>query len=118
MKRSGEPIFWALFGAGGMLAALVGPVLIFVTGIAVPLGFLLPQRTMSYGAMLAFTRNPVGKAAVLAVISLFLFHGCHRMVHSLHDLGFRTGPTARIAFYGFAILGTVIAALLLLRIGL
>jgi len=118
MKRSDEPIFWALFGAGGMLAALVGPVLIFVTGIAVPLGFLLPQRTMSYGAMLAFTRNPVGKAAVLAVISLFLFHGCHRMVHSLHVLGFRTGPTARIAFYGFAILGTVIAALLLLRIGL
>ena len=117
MKRSNEPIFWALFGAGGMLSALLGPVLIFVTGLAVPLGFLLPHRTMSYSAMMAFTRNPIGKVAALAVISLSLFHGCHRMVHSLHDLGIRTGRTAQIWFYGFAVSGTVITCLLLLHIG-
>jgi len=117
MKRSNEPIFWALFGAGGMVSALLGPVLIFVTGLAVPLGFVLPRRTMDYGAMLDFARNPIGKLAILAVISLFLFHGCHRMVHSLHDLGIRTGQTAQILFYGFAITGTVIAAVILLRIG-
>ena len=32
-----RPIFWSLFGAGGMLSALTGPVLVFITGIAVPL---------------------------------------------------------------------------------
>ena len=34
MKRSNAPIFWLLFGAGGMLSALLGSMLIFITGIA------------------------------------------------------------------------------------
>jgi len=37
IKRSNKPIFRALFGAGGMLCALFGPVLVFIAGIAVPL---------------------------------------------------------------------------------
>src|SRR5213076_842866 len=43
MKRSNKPIFWSLFGAGGMLSALIGPMLIFITGIAVPTG-LMPRE--------------------------------------------------------------------------
>jgi fumarate reductase subunit D len=34
MKRSIAPIFWLLFGAGGMLAALTGPALVLITGLA------------------------------------------------------------------------------------
>jgi fumarate reductase subunit D len=117
MKASNEPVFWALFGAGGMLAALVGPVLVFLTGLAVPLGFMLPRHAMDYATVLGFARNPFGKIALLAVISLFLFHGCHRMLHSLHDLGWRTGSGARIAFYGSAMLATVATAALLLQLG-
>ena len=41
MKRSNAPIFWLLFGAGGMLSALFGTALVFITGIAVPLGWPL-----------------------------------------------------------------------------
>ncbi len=117
MKPSNEPVFWALFGAGGMLAALIGPVLIFITGIAAPLGLLLPHDTMSYPRVLALTRNPFGKLLVFAAISLFLFHGCHRMFHSLHDLGVPAGDTARWLFYGGATLATVAAAGMLLWIG-
>jgi fumarate reductase subunit D len=117
MKRSREPVFWALFGAGGMLSALVGPVLIFITGIAVPTGFLLSKQTMDYSNVLALTRAPIGKVAVLVVISLFLFHGCHRIVHSLHDIGLPAGAGTRHLFYGAAILGTLITAALLLVIG-
>lgn len=116
MKRSTEPLFWALFGAGGMLSALVGPVLIFITGIAVPLGWL-PAGAMSHGAMLAMVRHPLGKLAVLAVISLFLFHACHRLLHSLHDLGWHTGTTARVLFYGGAFAATALAGGLLWVIG-
>jgi fumarate reductase subunit D len=117
MKRSNEPIFWSLFGGGGMLSALVGPVLILVTGILVPLGLLLPKDTMSYARMLALSQNPIGKLAVLVVISLFMYHGCHRMLHSLHDLGIHTGTGAKVAFYGAATLATLVAAGLLLAIG-
>lgn len=117
MKRSNEPVFWALFGAGGMLSALLAPVLIFITGIAVPLGWLLPGDTMSYERLLAFVGHPLGRIGLLVLISLFLFHGCHRILHSLHDLGVHTGRSAAVLFYGAAMLGTAVTAALLLAIG-
>lgn len=117
MKRSNKPIFWSLFGAGGMLSALVGPALVVITGIAVPLGFLMPRDTMNYERMLAFAQNGYGKAAVLAVIALFLFHGCHRMYHCLHDFGVHVGPGLKALFHGFAIAGAVATAYLLAVIG-
>ena len=83
MKRSREPVFWTLFGAGGMLSALVGPVLIFTTGIAIPIGFLLPQQTMDYTNMLALMRMPVGKVAALTVISS---SATHVAVHPTLDI--------------------------------
>lgn len=117
MKRSNKPIFWSLFGAGGMLSALVGPVLMFVTGIAVPLGFLLPWETMSYERMLAFVQGGFGKLAVLAVISLFLFHGLHRMYHVLHDVGIHVSASLKALFHGLAIVGTIGCIYLLAVVG-
>ena len=52
MKRSHEPVFWALFGAGGMLSALLGPALVLVTGLALPLGWL-PAEALSPARVLA-----------------------------------------------------------------
>ena len=37
MAKSNEPIWWSLFSAGGVVAALLVPVRIFLTGIAWPL---------------------------------------------------------------------------------
>jgi fumarate reductase subunit D len=74
MKRSHEPVFWLLFGAGGMLSALLGPVLVFIVGIAVPLGLLLPADTLRYDRVLWLVQHPLGKFALLTVIALFLFH--------------------------------------------
>ena len=117
IKRSNKPVFWSLFGAGGMLSALIGPMLIFISGIAVPLGFLLPADTMRYERMLALLQNPFGKLAVLAVVSLFLFHGCHRSFHCLHDFGIHVGAGLKAAFHGFAIASSLVAIYLLLAIG-
>jgi len=117
MKRANDPIFWALFGAGGMFSALFGPVLIFITGIAVPFGFILPKSAMSYANVLAFAQNPIGKLFLLAVISLFLFHGAHRLLHSLHDFGIHGGTGEKVGFYGIPIVCTILAVLLLLVIG-
>lgn len=108
MKRSNKPIFWSLFGAGGMLSALIGPALIFVTGIALPLGWV----PLAYERAHAIALHPAGKVAIVAVIGLFLFHGLHRMYHSLHDFGVHVGPGRKALFHGFAFAGTVAAAYL------
>jgi fumarate reductase subunit D len=116
MKRSNEPVIWLLFGAGGMLSALVAPVLVLITGLLVPLG-LLSRDVMSYQRVLAFAQNPLGKLVLLAVISLFLFHGVHRFVTTLNDYGLRGGHATMALFVGVAALLTVVTAGLLLGIG-
>ena len=42
MKRSNAPIFWLLFGAGGMLSALLGTALVLITGLLVA-GLISPR---------------------------------------------------------------------------
>ncbi len=116
MKRSNKPIFWSLFGAGGMLSALIGPMLVFITGIAVPLG-ILNKGTMSYERILAFAHSGFGKLALFVVITLFLFHGCHRMYHCLHDFGIHVGAGLKALFHGFAAAGALASLYLLVLIG-
>ena len=117
MKRSNAPIFWSLFGAGGMLSALIGPMLVFITGIAVPLGIVVRPDLMAYSRMLAFAQSWSGKAFAFAVVALFLWHAAHRIFHSLHDIGIHAGVGAKLVCYGLALLGTVVAASALLAIG-
>jgi fumarate reductase subunit D len=115
--RSNKPIFWSLFGAGGMLAALVGPVLVLMTGILIPTGLVLSRDVMSYDRVLGLARSGFGKAALFVVVALFLFHGCHRMYHCLHDLGIHMTPGRKAAFHGFAAAGSALCAALLLAVG-
>jgi fumarate reductase subunit D len=117
MKRSNEPILWALFGAGGVLSALLAPILIFITGIITPVGLWMPHEALDYPRVLAFSQHWIGKLLVLAVISLFLFHAAHRIYHGLHDIGVHGGAGAMAATYGGALLATAAAAYLLLTIG-
>ncbi len=117
MKRSNQPVFWVLFGAGGMLSALFGPALVFITGIAVPLGVLLPQGFMSYARMLSLAQHWAGKAFLLGVIALFTWHAAHRIFHSLHDLGIHTGVAARSLCYGGAGVVTLLAVWSLSALG-
>ena len=117
MKRSNDPIFWALFGAGGMLAALVGAALVFVTGIGVPLGILVSQDLMRYQPMLGFAHHWLGKVIVFAVIVLFLWHAALRIFHMLHDFGVHAGTAAKLACFGLPLLCTIAAAYWLLALG-
>jgi len=116
-KRSNAPIFWGLFGAGGMLAALFGPMLVIITGLLVPMGLLLPADTMSYPKMLAFAQNFIGKGFIFAIIALFVWHAMHRIYHSLHEIGIHAGLFAKLVCYGIALIVTLITAVLLLGLG-
>ena len=117
MKRSNAPIFWGLFGAGGMLSALLGPMLVFITGIAVPLGLLLPRDLMNYPRTLTFAQHWLGKSFVFIVITLFIWHAAHRIFHSLHDVGIHNGTLAKLVCYGSALIVTLLALWSLLAIG-
>jgi fumarate reductase subunit D len=116
MTRSNEPVFWSLFGAGGVVVAFILPVLILITGIAVPLGILSPE-VMNYERVHAFASCWIGKLFILTVISLPLWHAAHRIFLSLHDLGINWGRTFfKWLFYGLAFLGTLIPLIMLIRI--
>lgn len=115
LRKSHEPVFWALFGAGGMLAALVAPALILLTGILIPLGLIAPAA-LDYRQALALVRHPLGGFATFTIITLFLWHGAHRIVHGAHDLGCPARGLARWLGYGAAALGSFAAAVLLIAL--
>jgi fumarate reductase subunit D len=117
MKRSNAPVFWLMFGAGGMLSALFGTALVFITGIAGPLDWALGTDVLSYPRVLAFSHNWLAKGFLFALIALFAWHAVHRLYHSLHDLGMPTGTLAKLACYGTALAITVVAAAALLSTG-
>jgi fumarate reductase subunit D len=116
-KRSNAPFFWLLFGAGGMLSALLGSPLVIITGLATPLGLGLQGDFMAYPRMLAFAQNFIGKGFVFVVIALFAWHAAHRIFHSLHDVGIPHGTPSKLVCYGSALVMTLVAAYSLLRIG-
>ena len=117
MKRSHAPIFWLLFGAGGMLSALVGTVLVAITGLAAPLALGLPEGWMGYPRMLAFAQHWAGKGFLFVVVGLFAWHAVHRIFHSLHDVHIPTGMAAKLACYGSAAVITLVCAGALWSIG-
>lgn len=110
MKRSKSPIFWALFGAGGMLCALVGTGLVWITGIAAPLGLGLSTELLSYPQALALGRSLIGGVGLFLVVSLFAWHAAHRLLCTVHDFGIHKGWVAKTLAYGCAAVITWVAA--------
>jgi len=66
MARSNKPILWLPFAAGGLVAALIIPVLILITGVLMPLGIL----PLPYEKMAAFVHNPLGKLILFGTVAL------------------------------------------------
>lgn len=117
LKRSNKPIFWSLFGGGGMWSSLVGPALILVTGLLVPLGIGFGPDAMGYAQMQGLLQSPLLRLLLVVTIGLFLFHGFHRLYHTLHDLGLHITPAIKALCHGLAALGTVVAIVLVVGIG-
>ena len=115
MAKSNEPIWWSLFSAGGVVAALLVPVLIFITGIAYPLG-LLPGDALQFAKMQALLSHPLTRVFCFVLLSLPLFHWAHRFRFTLVDVGLKSIHTlVAVLCYGAAIAGTIAAAVILWR---
>ena len=101
-----------MFSGGGVAAALVLPVLLFLFGLALPLGWI---SAPDHAHVLAVLRNPLTRLALLVVSALALVHGAHRFRYTLHDglqLQRYDGLIAATC-YGGALVGTAVAAYLL-----
>ncbi len=82
MKRTSEPFWWTLFGAGGTVSAFVVPGLLFLTGLAFPLGWI---DAPSYEHISTLVHAPIARVILLAVIALSMFHWAHRFRFTLYD---------------------------------
>src|SRR5262245_11351857 len=114
-KRSNEPFLWSLFSAGGMMAALMVPVLLFIFGLAIPLGWI---GAPSYRGLLELARHPLSRLLLFAISSLSLFHGAHRFRFTLYD-GLQIkhlNELIAIFCYGGAVVGTALAGVILWKI--
>ena len=113
MAKSNEPIWWSLFSAGGVVAALLIPIHILLLGLAGPLG-LLPAGALTYEKMAGLVSHPIVRLYCFVLISLPLFHWAHRFRFTLFDLGIRgIDMLLAVVCYGTAIAGTLMAARLL-----
>lgn len=97
-RRSDEPFAWMPFAAGGMVAALVTPILIVSTGVLLPLGIL----DLSYDHIHALASGWIGKLAITAIIFLTAWHAAHRIQATAHDLGWGGGMGLKRICYGTA----------------
>ena len=105
MPKSNEPLVWAPFFAGAGLSALLMPVLIMVTLLA---GYgVVPSNDLR-----GLLNHPLVRLAMFFLISLSLFHAVHRIRFILVDLGLHAarGLIATLC-YGFAVVGTLVALL-------
>src|SRR5262245_53636724 len=110
-QRTSEPFLWLLFSAGGVLAALILPVLVLLFGLAFPLGWLSPPTDEHW---LAVLRHPVTRIALVVLCVLALFHAAHRLRFTLYD-GLQIKHLYEVVnpvCYGGAIVGSIAAAYL------
>ena len=115
-KRSLEPVLWLLFSAGGVVSALLVPILVLLLGIAFPLGWLAAP---SYEHVFAIVRHPLTRVALFGICLLSLIHGAHRFRFTLYD-GLQIkhlNEMIAVFCYGGAVVLSIWAGYLLWRIG-
>lgn len=111
-KSSNEPFWWALFGAGGVVSAMFLPVLLILTGLAIPLGLVEAPDYDSLHGLLSF---PVTRLVLFGVVTLSLFHWAHRFRFTLYD-GLQLKHLEALIVvltYGVAIVGTILTGVVM-----
>jgi succinate dehydrogenase subunit D len=107
-----EAAAWLLFSAGGMVTALLVPVLVLLFGVLFPLGLLTPPDHAGFAALLG---HPLVQIVLFGLCVLALMHWAHRFRYTLYD-GLqlkRWGVLISALCYGGAIAGSVWAAFVL-----
>lgn len=100
--KTNEPFWWGLFAAGGMIAAMLAPVMILVTAFILPLGGA--HESLSYANASALLDSLIVKLGLAGIVTLSLFHCAHRIRHTFVDVGIAKpeGIVAAICYFGAA----------------
>src|SRR5260370_8351101 len=85
-----EPLLWLLFSAGGVVAAFLIPVHLFVQDISAPLGL---TKSTEYASSKAFLSFPIVRLYLFVLCSLPLFHASHPILYTLHYCLQSNNPT-------------------------
>ena len=99
--RSDEPMYWLLFGAGGMVASMVLPAIMVVLIAAGYTSDDLNSGFLNLNQVHNIFSNWLLSLIVFGVVFLLSFYALHRMHHSSHDFGIHSKLTWYIA-YGLA----------------
>ena len=111
MAKSNEPLWWAPFMAGAVVSAFLMPITVIVAGIMTFFWWITD------GELYRLLQEPWVRFYLFVLIALSLFHGFHRILYILIDLGFKdVRGTLAVLCYGSAIVGTIVALLLVLRV--
>src|SRR6266496_6075227 len=86
-RRSAEPLLWLLFSAGGVVAAMLIPSLLFLFGLAFPLGWLSPP---SHEHLLVLLRHPLTRVVLFVLCMLFFFFQAEDGIRDLYVTGVQT----------------------------
>jgi fumarate reductase subunit D len=111
-RSNSEAVAWLLFSAGGMLSALLVPVLLLLFGVLFPLGALAPPE---HAALSTLLHHPLTQLVLLVLCVLSLLHWAHRFRYTLYD-GLQLKRLSRpisLLCYGGAIAGSIWAAVVL-----
>jgi fumarate reductase subunit D len=115
-RRPIEPFLWILFSAGGVLAALLIPILLLLFGVLFPHGWVSPP---SHAHLTALLGHWLVRAGSFLLCTLSLFHWAHRFRYTLYD-GLQIkhlNELVNLFCYGGAVVGSVAAALVVWRMG-
>jgi fumarate reductase subunit D len=107
-----EAAAWLLFSAGGMVSALLVPVLVLLFGVLFPLGVLAPPDHAGFAALLG---HPLVRIVLFGLCVLALLHWAHRFRYTLFD-GLqldRFRGAINVLCYAAALAGSAWAALVL-----
>jgi fumarate reductase subunit D len=113
-RRRVEPLVWLTFSGGGVVAAVVLPILALLFALAFPLGWVTPP---DHDHLLAVAGHPVTAVLLLGMFVVMLVHSAHRFRYTLYDgLQVKMKTTVAVVCYGTAALGAVAAVVVLGRL--
>ena len=112
-EHKSEPFWWGMFSQGGVIAALLIPIHIFLGGIAVHFG-LIDAELLSYERITALLQNPLVKVYLCVLLIFPLYHAAHRIRFTLAEIGLHSlAKILPVLCYGGALVGTAVVLYIL-----